>query len=154
MTFPSGPLASSAQLLAQSHIYTLQTHTHTHTLTHTAFISLSRSVFCLHTHTCSRLHEQRSICEEKPAPAYAERLIKRPRIFKSSYRSETLALYYSTQCHLHKTVHSYDQRDLPPLQGGLLAFRSTCSSTVSPLYPAIRLDHTASPFCLNSICSV
>lgn len=48
VTFPSGPLGSSAQLLAQSHIYTLPTHTHS--LTHTAFISLSRSVSCLHTH--------------------------------------------------------------------------------------------------------
>ena len=56
MTFPSGPLASSAQLLAQSHIYTLQTHTPTHTHTHTLPLSLYLALSFVYTHTHARAY--------------------------------------------------------------------------------------------------
>lgn len=48
VTLPSGPLSSTAQLLPQSHIYTLPTHTLSHSLTRTHRLYLS--IFCLHTH--------------------------------------------------------------------------------------------------------
>lgn len=110
VTFPSGPLGSSAQLLAQSH------SSDTHTFSHTHCLYLSISLCLLFTHTHARAYMSNIQSARKNTPAYAKYLIERLRIFQSSYRSETLALYYGTQCHLHKTAHSYDQRDLPPLQ--------------------------------------
>lgn len=72
VTFPSGPLDSAAQLLAQSHIYTLPTHTHS--LTRCLYLLVS--LFLLLTHTHSRLQEQHLICEEKHTFAYTQHFIK------------------------------------------------------------------------------